>query len=115
MAWCRGVLPCLHVWFGEIYVSCLSHTSTNTNFFPKPHASAGVRGENTPERNFVSTGSRTYNHQVMSFMVQSDWPNCTHNIHLAYKAITGVCNAQLLTMHDKVTCVLRFHSMSNEK
>ena len=30
------------------------------------HASAGVRGENTPERNFASTGSQTHNHQVMS-------------------------------------------------
>ena len=28
------------------------------------HASAEVRGENTPERNFASTGSRTHNHQV---------------------------------------------------
>ena len=30
------------------------------------HASAEVKGENTPERNFASTGSRTHNHQVMS-------------------------------------------------
>ena len=30
------------------------------------HASAEVRGENTPERNFASTGSRTHNQQVMS-------------------------------------------------
>ena len=30
------------------------------------HASAEVRGENTPERNFASTWSRTHNHQVMS-------------------------------------------------
>ena len=30
------------------------------------HASAEVRGENTPERNFASTGYETYNHQVMS-------------------------------------------------
>ena len=30
------------------------------------HASAEVRGENTPERKFGSTGSRTHNHQVMS-------------------------------------------------
>ena len=29
------------------------------------HASAEVRGENTPERKFVSTGDRTHNHQVM--------------------------------------------------
>ena len=30
------------------------------------HASAELRGENTPERNFASTESRTQNHQVMS-------------------------------------------------
>ena len=30
------------------------------------HASAEVRGENTPERNFTSAGSLTHNHQVMS-------------------------------------------------
>ena len=30
------------------------------------HSSGEVRGENTPERNFASTGSRTHNHQVMS-------------------------------------------------
>ena len=41
-------------------------------FFPKPvttffsHASAEVRGENTPERKSASTGDRTHNHQVMS-------------------------------------------------
>ena len=29
------------------------------------HASGQVRGENTPERNFASTGSQTHNHQVM--------------------------------------------------
>ena len=30
------------------------------------HASAEVRGENTLEREFASTGSRTHNHQAMS-------------------------------------------------
>ena len=30
------------------------------------HASAEVRGENTQERNYASTGIRTHNHQVMS-------------------------------------------------
>ena len=30
------------------------------------HASAEVRGENTPERKFASTRDRTHNHQVMS-------------------------------------------------
>ena len=39
-------------------------------FFPKPlifpHASAEVRGENTPDRKFASIVDRTGNHQVMS-------------------------------------------------
>ena len=30
------------------------------------HASAELRGENTPERKFASSGYRTHNHQVMS-------------------------------------------------
>ena len=30
------------------------------------HASAEMRGENTPERKFASTGDQTHNHQVMS-------------------------------------------------
>ena len=30
------------------------------------HAFAEVRGENTPERKFASTGDRAHNHQVMS-------------------------------------------------
>ena len=30
------------------------------------HASAEVRGENTPEGKLASTGDRTHNHQVMS-------------------------------------------------
>ena len=51
-------------------VSWLSHTSTNTTFQSRrllfSHASAEVRGENTAERKFTSTGSRTQNHQVMS-------------------------------------------------
>ena len=30
------------------------------------HASAEVRGENTPERKFASTRYKTHNHQIMS-------------------------------------------------
>ena len=30
------------------------------------HASAEVRGENTSEKKFASTGDQTHNHQVMS-------------------------------------------------
>ena len=56
---------------GDAYVfSWLSHTSTNTAFQSHKllfsHASAEVRGENTPERKVASTGDRTHNHQVMS-------------------------------------------------
>ena len=55
---------------GDERVSWLSHTSTNTTFLSKAtdyaHLSAEVRGENTPERKFASTGNRTHNHQVMS-------------------------------------------------
>ena len=52
-------------------VSWLSHTSTNTIFFQShrllfSHASAEVKGENMPEKNFASTRSRTHNHLVMS-------------------------------------------------
>ena len=50
-------------------ISWLSHTITKHISFQShqllfSHASAEVRGENTPERNFVSTGSKTHNHQV---------------------------------------------------
>ena len=52
-------------------VSWLSHTSTNTISFQShqllfSYASAEVRSQNMPERKFVSTGSPTHNHQVMS-------------------------------------------------
>ena len=30
------------------------------------HASAEVRGKNTPERKFASTGDQAHNHQIMS-------------------------------------------------
>ena len=39
---------------------------SSLNRVSNSHASAEVRGENTPERKFVSTGYRTHNHQVMS-------------------------------------------------
>ena len=46
----------------------LVHTqlSFESNRLLFSHASAEVRGKNTPERKFVSTGYRTHNHQVMS-------------------------------------------------
>ena len=57
---------------GDARVSWLSHSSANTTFLSKAtdyffsHATAEVRGENTPERKVASTGNRTDNHQVMS-------------------------------------------------
>ena len=57
---------------GDARVFWLSHTSTSTTLsFQRhrllfSHASAEVRGENTPERKFASTGDRIHKHQVMS-------------------------------------------------
>ena len=45
---------------GDLVLPC------NTIRMLVSHASAEVRGENMPERNFASSGSRTHNHQVMS-------------------------------------------------
>ena len=52
-------------------VSWLSHTSTNIFSFQShqlifSHASADVRGENTPETKVASIGDRTHNHHIMS-------------------------------------------------
>ena len=44
----------------------LKHISFRSHRLLFSHASAEVRGENTPERKLASTGYRTYNHQVMS-------------------------------------------------
>ena len=44
----------------------LAQLSFQIHRLPPSHASAEVRGENTPERNFASIGSQTHNHQVMS-------------------------------------------------
>ena len=47
------------------------------------HASAEVRGKNTPERKFASTGDRTHNHQVMNLTLSPlrhpGWANVTVN------------------------------------
>ena len=56
-------------------------------FFPKPptlfsHASAEVRGKNTPERKFASIGDQTHNHQVMS-------PTCSPQSHPGKAESTG--------------------------
>ena len=49
---------------GDAYVFPGFLTPGLTQLFS--HASAKVRGENTSERKFTSTGSRTNNQQVMS-------------------------------------------------
>ena len=54
----------------HVFPGILTHVLTQLSFQSHRlfflNASAGVRGENTPERNFASTGYRTHNHQVMS-------------------------------------------------
>ena len=52
-----------------------------------PHASAEVRGENTQERKFASTGDRTHNHQVMS-------PIRSPLSHNYSKTVGVVCNTK---------------------
>ena len=44
----------------------LTVISLQSHQLPFSHASEEVRGENTPERSFASTWSRTHNHQVIS-------------------------------------------------
>ena len=52
--------------FPGFFTPVLTKISFQSHRLLFSHASAEVRGENTPERNFASTGSRTHNHQVMS-------------------------------------------------
>ena len=54
------------------------------------HASAEVRGGNTPERNFASTRGRTHNHQVMS-------PTCSPLSHPG--------GAEKISQFEKSTCM----------
>ena len=58
-----GATP--HVFPGFL-TSILAQLSFQSHRLLFSNASAGVRGENTQERKFASTGSRTHNHQVMS-------------------------------------------------
>ena len=54
---------------GDAYVFPGFFTPVVTQFFFPlffSHASAEVRGENTPEGKVASTGDRTHNHQVVS-------------------------------------------------
>ena len=52
--------------FPSFLTSELTQISLQSHRLLFSHASAEMRGENTSERNFASTGSRTHNHKVMS-------------------------------------------------
>ena len=55
-------------WRCVTHVSWLSHTSTDTTFFPRPMTTfltCFCRGESTPERKFASARDQTHNHLVM--------------------------------------------------
>ena len=58
--------PVTHMYFLAFLTPVLTHLSFQSHRLLFSHASAEVRGENTPERKLASTGSRTHIHQVMS-------------------------------------------------
>ena len=62
ISWRLGTHMCFLA-FSQQYKHNFSFKSHRLLF---PHASAEVRGENTPERKVASIGDRTRNHQVMS-------------------------------------------------
>ena len=49
-----------------VFLGFVTQVSLQSHRLLFSHASAEVRGENTPERKFASTGYQTHNHQVMS-------------------------------------------------
>ena len=55
------------------------------------HASAEVRGENTPERKDASTWNRTHNHQVMS-------PTCSPLSHPGEYFLDSLSNDKCVTV-----------------
>ena len=69
------VISCQADGDANMCVSLLSHTSTTTSLKRHQllfsHASAEVRGENTPERKAAATGYRTHNHQAM--LIPEHW------------------------------------------
>ena len=56
----------MHMCFLAFSHQYLHNFSFQSHWLLFPHASAEVRGENTPERKVASTGDQTHNHQVMS-------------------------------------------------
>ena len=59
-------LSVTHIVFPDFLTPALTQLSFKSHRQLFLNASAEVKGENTPERKFASTGSRTPNHQVMS-------------------------------------------------
>ena len=56
----------MHMCFLAFSLQYQHNFSIQSHRLPFSHASAEVKGENTPERKFASTGDRTHNHQVMN-------------------------------------------------
>ena len=52
--------------FPDFLTPVLTQFSFQSHRLLFSHASADVRGGNTPQRKVASTGDRTHNHQVMS-------------------------------------------------
>ena len=59
-----------HVFPGFL-TPAVTQLSFQSHQLPFSHASAEVRGENTPERKLASTRYQTHNHQVMSHICSS--------------------------------------------
>ena len=58
--------PVTHMCFLAFSHQYLHNSSYQSRRLLFSHASVEVRGENTPERKFASTGSRSHDHQVIS-------------------------------------------------
>ena len=81
------------------------------------HASAEVRGENTPKRNFTSSGFRTHNHHVMSPtsspLSHPGW--APPLVASAFSVRTGLKNILSLAMqhkysHDQLESICKCYS-----
>ena len=81
----------------------LSHASTNTTFLSETaifsHASAEVRGENTPERKVASTVDLTCNHQVMSLTSSP----------LSHPGVAPKKSLSTRITHVKYECSITYH------
>ena len=79
----------------HVFPGYLTPVLTRTSFQGQrqlfSHASAEVRGENTLERNFASTGTQTHNSQVM---------------HLTFSPLSHPGRAYSNAVPDKWACVI---------